>query len=183
MNDEPGSSHIGIEVVTLDPQWSESLAGCEQTACRAAAAALDEADEGLRPAAGVELSLVLASDAQVRALNRDYRGLDKPTNVLAFPNMEAGCGGPGAERQAPRLLGDIVVARETLLHEARDQGKRPQDHLAHLVVHGVLHLLGYDHQDVREATEMEGREIRILQCLGIADPYRSEPASGPGAEG
>ena len=87
------------------------------------------------------------------------------------------------DRQAPRLLGDVVVARETLLREARAQGKRPQDHLSHLVVHGVLHLLGHDHQDDRQATEMEGRETRILQSLGIADPYGNAPPSGAGAEG
>ena len=187
MNDEPGSSRIRIEIVTLDPHWPESLAGCARIARRAAAAALDLAAADLLPAGTAELSLVLAGDDQVRALNRDYRGQDKPTNVLSFPNMEAPGESPwadaGGDRRGPSLLGDIVVARETLLREAQAQQKHAQDHLSHLVVHGVLHLLGYNHADDGEADEMEGCEIRILQSLGIADPYRSAPASAPGVEG
>ena len=183
MNDEPGSSRIRIEIVTLDPQWPESVAGCARIARRAAAAALDLAAADLGPSEAAELSLVLAGDDQIRALNRDYRDQDKPTNVLSFPNMQAQGSDPGENPRDLRLLGDIVVARETLLREARAQQKRAQDHLAHLVVHGVLHLLGYDHADDREADEMEGREIRILQSLGIADPYRTTPASAAGVEG
>ena len=161
MNDEPGSSSIDIEIVTLDQQWSGSLDGCADVALRAArAAVVDRAgDPG-------EISVVLADDPRVRALNREYRGQDKPTNVLSFPNME----GPPAAGGV-RLLGDVVLARETLQREAREQHKSLDDHLAHLVVHGVLHLLGYDHEDAAEASEMEACERRILAGLGIADPY------------
>lgn len=161
MNDEPGSSSIDIEVVTLDQQWSGSLAGCANVALRAARAAIGDLTGG--PG---EISVVLADDPRVRALNRQYRGQDKPTNVLSFPNMEA----PSAAGVG-RLLGDVILARETLQREAREQHKSLEDHLAHLVVHGVLHLLGYDHEEAAEATEMEDRERRILAGLGIADPY------------
>ncbi len=161
MSDEPGSSSIDIEIVTLDQQWSGSLAGCADVALRAARAAIGDlaGDSG-------EISVVLADDPRVQALNREYRGQDKPTNVLSFPNMEASPAAGGA-----RLLGDVVVARETLQREAREQHKSLEDHLAHLVVHGVLHLLGYDHEEAAEAAEMEASERRILAGLGIADPY------------
>lgn len=165
MNDEPGSSSTDIEIVTLDPQWSESLEGCADVAFRAARAALGDL-AGAGASVGGELSLVLADDPRVRALNRDYRDQDKPTNVLSFPNMETPPAAGG-----PRLLGDVVLARETLQREAREQNKPLEDHLAHLVVHGVLHLMGYDHEEAAQAAEMEERERRILAGLGIADPY------------
>lgn len=161
MSDEPGSSSIDIEIVTLDQQWSGSLAGCADVALRAARAAIGDlvGDNG-------EISVVLADDGKVQALNREYRGQDKPTNVLSFPNMETASAAGGR-----RLFGDVVLARETLQREAREQHKRLEDHLAHLVVHGVLHLLGFDHEEAAEAAEMEARERRILAGLGIADPY------------
>ena len=107
----------------------------------------------------------------MRALNLEYRGQDKPTNVLAFP---AGYD-VAADRAMP--LGDIVFALEVLEQEAADQSKTPADHLSHLAVHGVLHLLGHDHQTETKATAMEALETEILHGLGIADPYaaRGEP--------
>ena len=105
-----------------------------------------------------ELSLVLADDAFVQELNKNYRGKDKPTNVLSFP-------------QDPPLLGDIVLALDTVLREADEQGKRFEDHCTHLLIHGFLHLLGHDHEEEEEAAVMENIEIQILASLGIKNPY------------
>jgi probable rRNA maturation factor len=114
-----------------------------------------------------EVSVLLADDPAVRALNRDWRGLDEPTNVLSFP---AAPPAPGS----PKLLGDIAIAYETLVREADEEGKPVLHHLAHLVVHGYLHLMGYDHQTDSEAEAMEALEREILQALRIPDPYRME---------
>jgi probable rRNA maturation factor len=114
-----------------------------------------------------DLTILLTSDAEMQILNRDWRGQDKPTNVLSFPAPEMPL--PKGEL-AP--LGDIALAYETIMKEAGEQGKSPEDHTLHLVVHGVLHLLGYDHDTDAEAERMEAREREILANLGIADPYR-----------
>ena len=111
-----------------------------------------------------ELSIVLTDDAEQQGLNRDWRGIDKPTNVLSFPQIEPF--GP-----VTGILGDIVLARETLEREAVELGKPFNDHYTHLVVHGFLHILGYDHIDEAEALVMEGLETKILATLGIPDPY------------
>jgi len=111
-----------------------------------------------------ELSIVLTDDAEQRVLNRDWRGIDKSTNVLSFPQIE-----PFAPVSG--ILGDIILARETLVREAQEQGVSLEDHFTHLVVHGFLHLLGYDHMDDDEALAMEGLETQILASLGVADPY------------
>ena len=164
MSEDPHST----VVVTIEaPGWSTSLAdgvGLCRAAGEAALAAFD--------AAGGEVSIVLADDDFVRALNRNYRGRDRPTNVLSFPQGDpAGVDGVGG----PRLLGDVIVALETVKREAAAQGKSVADHLAHLVVHGTAHLLGFDHRTDADADAMERREIRALATLGIADPYRSSP--------
>jgi probable rRNA maturation factor len=109
--------------------------------------------------------IALSSDEHVRALNRTYRGKDKPTNVLSFPAAQP------IDDDGPIQLGDIILAVETVEREADEQGVAPRDHLSHLVVHGLLHLLGFDHETVAEAEEMEGLETAILARLGIADPY------------
>ena len=114
-----------------------------------------------------ELSLVLADDGMMRSLNRLWRGRDRATNVLSFPATAA-----PAIAGAPLLLGDIVLAYGTVAREARSQGKPLADHLSHLIAHGVLHLIGLDHEDDAEARRMEGMERHILARLGIADPYR-----------
>lgn len=148
-----------------DAEWL-----CERAALAALAASYDE-EEG--PA---ELSVVLADDALVHRLNRDYRGKDKPTNVLSFALTEAE--EPELGEDAPVMLGDVILAWETVAFEAAEQGKTPSDHMTHLVVHGVLHLLGYDHETDDEAEEMEQLEVEVLETLGIADPYaatRSPP--------
>lgn len=154
--------------VALDVETEEwtAVPALESLATRA----LDQAGRrsGLPLLEGSEVSVLLSDDATIRLLNRDWRGLDKATNVLSFPTP-----GPLAARP---LLGDIAVSWQTTRREADDEGKPVADHLAHLLVHGFLHLLGYDHERDSEADAMERLETSILADLGIADPYRhSEP--------
>lgn len=121
--------------------------------------------------AGVEMSVRLTDDAEVRTLNAAWRGRDKPTNVLSFATLADDPDPPPPG--LPLALGDLVLARETLLREAEEEGKRAVDHLAHLLVHGILHLLGFDHGEAEEAEAMEALERSILAGFGIADPYAS----------
>lgn len=113
-----------------------------------------------------ELSLVFTNDADIREINAKWRHIDKPTNVLSFPAFALQ---PGQE--PGEILGDIVIARETVEREAAEEDKSFEDHLSHLVVHGLLHLMGYDHQNDDEAEQMEALERKILASLGISDPY------------
>jgi len=121
------------------------------------------------PAAG-EMSVLLADDAAVKALNRDWRGIDEPTNVLSFPAAASRAAG------LPALLGDIAIAFETVAREAKAEKKPFLHHLAHLAVHGYLHLLGYDHQTDSEAETMEALERDILAAMRIPDPYAADIA-------
>jgi probable rRNA maturation factor len=121
----------------------------------------------------VELSVTLTDDAEQARLNRLYRGRDGPTNVLSFPAGANSSGLPGM----PLLLGDVVLAFETTAREAREQQKPVADHLRHLVVHGVLHLLGCDHEAEAEALTMEALEKEILAALGVPDPYQDTMSS------
>lgn len=154
---------IAIVVRVDAARWRRAVPGVATLAERAARAAVAAAGKRF---AG-EIAVVLADDATVRKLNRDYRGKDKPTNVLSFPN-DGGLAPDG--EMAP--LGDVVLALETVVAEAKAQGKRAGDHVTHLVVHGVLHLFGHDHLKDAEARRMEALETKILAALGIADPYR-----------
>jgi probable rRNA maturation factor len=120
-------------------------------------------------ARGATASVVLGDDALLRSLNRTYRGKDRPTNVLSFPFQAP----PGAE--PIRYLGDVVLAAETVAREAGEQGTAPERHLQHLVVHGLLHLLGFDHGDDAQAEAMEQLEAQILSALGMADPHGAAP--------
>jgi probable rRNA maturation factor len=114
------------------------------------------------------LSVNFCDDAAIRALNAKWRGMDKPTNVLSFP-------APGA--LATKLaLGDIVIAYETVAREAQEQGKLFQNHVAHMIIHGFLHLIGYDHETPLEAEEMESMERRVSSALGMPDPYAGTAA-------
>jgi len=115
----------------------------------------------------IEVSVRVVDAVEIHALNREYRGKDKPTNVLSFPAGEVA----GLPADVPRLLGDIVVCAEVVRAEAAEQGKRAADHWAHMLVHGTLHLLGYDHETDIEAGEMESLEARILSESGVPDPY------------
>ena len=159
------SSHT-TEVTVEAETWQSTVTDPVGIAKRAVAAALDTAAASLP--GPPEVSVLLADDARVRELNRDWRGKDRPTNVLSFPAWEPGTPVPG---DGPLPLGDIAVALETVLREAAAEGKTPEAHLAHLVVHGTLHLLGHDHEAEDEAERMEALEVRALAALGIADPY------------
>lgn len=162
---------VELDLVEASPVW-KALPGTKKLARAGVDAAFVAA--GLTAAPGAELAIVLSDDAGVRELNRTWRGKDAATNVLTFPAAE-----PEAVAQAP-VLGDIVLAFETIEREARGEGKRPADHFVHLVVHGVLHLFGFDHETDAEAEAMEVIERRALAGLGIADPY-AEPAHQGGS--
>mgnify|MGYP001574642686 FL=1 len=114
-----------------------------------------------------EVSVRIVEAGEMHALNREYRGKDKPTNVLSFPAGEV----EGLPADVPRLLGDIVICAEVVRAEAAEQGKDVADHWAHMLVHGTLHLLGHDHETDAEAVEMEALEARILSNFGVPDPY------------
>lgn len=152
---------LQIEVSGAASGWTELLPEAESIVRRAAHAAWAAA--GGDHAA--ELSVVLTDDATLRRLNFSYRGKDRPTNVLSFPIG----GGDPADHAV--LLGDVVLALETVSREAGEQSRTIADHVSHLVVHGVLHLLGHDHETGKQAAAMEGLESDILAGLGIADPY------------
>jgi probable rRNA maturation factor len=168
-----------IDVAVRCVGWSQASPRVERLADEAARLALADgvAASGCIPVAPLELGITLAGADEQRQLNRDYRGQDVPTNVLAFPAWEAGARTPA---DAPVLLGDVVLAFETVASEAAAQRKSLDDHLRHLVVHGVLHLLGFDHLTTTEAIVMERLETSILAKLGIADPYRAPARSAKG---
>jgi probable rRNA maturation factor len=123
----------------------------------------------------VELSVKFTDDSEVRALNAAFRNKDKPTNVLSFPMLEAdGIDLATTADAGEMLLGDVVLAHGVCVAEAADRGISTETHASHLVVHGVLHLLGYDHMDDGQAEAMEQIEVRALASIGIPDPYQSE---------
>jgi len=161
---------VAVTVVIDDRGWLKLAADPAPLLRRAARAALKGAPRprGLMPGGTAALSVALMSDHGVRRLNRDFRGKDKPTNVLSFPAASLPAAGPRARRLA---LGDIALALGVVRREAKAQGKAVADHLAHLMVHGVLHLLGYDHETDQDAARMEKLERKALAALGIADPY------------
>ena len=143
-----------VTVLVEDPQWRSEGRGFPAELRRAISAALEEAK-----ARTGNLTILLADDAKLESLNAQFRGKPKPTNVLSFPAEGDG------------YLGDVAIAYGVTAREARDAAKSIHDHALHLAVHGVLHLLGYDHESAREARIMEPLEIAILAKLGIADPY------------
>lgn len=155
----PITPPLEIAVIRNADGWPDHF---DALAEKAILAALAGAKPGIKGAA--EISILLTDDAEQRELNAQYRGKDASTNVLSFPQIEP-------FEPVIGILGDITLARETLIREAEEQGTRLEDHFTHLVVHGFLHILGYDHLDEDEALEMEGLETQILAGLGIADPY------------
>ncbi len=163
--------HIAVDAPC--PEWRAALADCDALCRDAALAALAAAPLN---AGGntIEIGIRLTDDAESRALNHRYRGVDAPTNVLSFPMTDCASGAPPPPRGLPLALGDVVLAFETVRGEARAQGKTLADHLGHLVVHGVFHLLGHDHRDDAEALAMEQLETAVLAGLGVADPYAAD---------
>lgn len=177
----PLSPHDGLTVALDIPHqaWRETLPDVERLVDAAILACLRRACPALEEA---EISVVLVDDATQRILNETWREKDRPTNVLSFPATDT-VAGAVPQREFPGVplsLGDISLAFETIHAEAAEQGKSLGDHVVHLVVHGVLHLLGYDHVDDRDALVMEALEIEILAGIGIKDPYdgNSERESG-----
>jgi probable rRNA maturation factor len=163
------SSPVALEVVRDADCW-DVLPQAETIVAAAVDAAFAEGALACLP--GAELAVALADDARVRALNAEWRGKDAPTNVLTFPAVE-----PDEIASAP-MLGDVILAFETVAREAREQAKPLAHHLSHLVIHGVLHVFGYDHLDDDEAEAMEALETRALARLGVPDPY-TNPADAP----
>ena len=150
-----------LEIVVRSARWNRRSTA--KTVVRKAILAAAKAASTSR----AELAIVLADDSAVRTLNHDWRGKDTATNVLSFPAVAPA----GKTRSAPPYIGDIVIAYQTVAREARDEGKPFDHHLAHLAVHGFLHLPGYDHDNDRDANKMERLERSILARLDIPDPY------------
>lgn len=168
-----------VDIVIEDVRWEAF--GLEALAERACSAALEGLGLG---SVGFSVVVMGCDDARIAALNADFRGKPKPTNVLSWPSEERGAEEAGEEPDLPEAgeaddpceLGDIAIAYETCLREAEEAGKPAEDHVTHLVVHGLLHCLGYDHVDDADAAVMEGHEVRILASLGLPDPYSDGPA-------
>jgi probable rRNA maturation factor len=156
--------NLQVEFVATSPAWRGALA-TRTLARQAIAAGFAECGVALRP--GAEMCVHLADDEHIRALNARWRDLDEATNVLSFPAVEP------ANIGQTRLLGDIVLAFETVAREAAAEGKPLADHYRHLIVHGFLHLVGFDHETEFDAQRMEAMETRILGRLGVPDPYQA----------
>ena len=157
---------IAIDFAVESPLW-DAVADVEAVMTSAVSTAV--AGAKLKHAPGAELSVVLTDDAGIAKINAAWRSIDKPTNVLSFPLVP-----PEATATAP-MLGDIILAYETLDREAGEAGRPLKQHLIHLTVHGLLHLFGYDHVNEAEAETMEATEIAILARLGIDNPYAGAP--------
>ncbi len=161
-------SHLAIpitEVLVVAECWRDAP-DAEAVIQRAIAAAAESVDDDVGEA---ELAVMLTDDSGIRTLNGNWRGIDKPTNVLSFPALQpTGSRKPG---DPPRMLGDIAIAYQITRREANEERKPFSHHLSHLAVHGFLHLIGYDHENDADADAMESLEIDILAQLGIPDPY------------
>jgi probable rRNA maturation factor len=165
----PTYSSPATEVLVVADCWAvEPEADAVIHRAIEAAAAMVETDT-----ADAELAIMLTDDAGIRTLNQNWRGIDKPTNVLSFPALQPPAGADEPD-DMPRMLGDIAIAYETTRREADDEQKPFANHLSHLAVHGFLHLVGYDHEKDGEAEQMETLERDILATLGIADPYADQ---------
>lgn len=166
--------------VAVSAEWKRALRTSAAVCKRAAVAAFTAVAAKRKPKSPVvELAIVLTSDAAVKKLNAVYRGKNKPTDVLSFPAwplLDSKAGAPGDAREA--ILGDVVVAKGVTARDAKAEKKSLEEHLTHLVVHGVLHLLGYDHEQDADARAMERLEISILKDLDIANPYLMREKAG-----
>ena len=152
------------EVLVVADCW-QTEPDAEAVIQRAINAAAEIADADVGEA---EIAVMLTDDSGIRTLNSNWRGIDKPTNVLSFPALQPTAGSPS---DAPRMLGDIAIAYQTMRKEADDEQKPFDHHLSHLAIHGFLHLIGYDHEKDADADAMESLEQEILAHLGIPDPY------------
>jgi probable rRNA maturation factor len=161
-----------VEVLVVADCW-QAEASADAVIERAIAVAAEIADAEIGEA---ELAVMLTDDAGIRTLNSNWRGIDKPTNVLSFPALQPT--GPGGPDDPPRMLGDIAIAYETTRREADEEQKPFDHHLSHLAVHGFLHLIGYDHEKDDDAEAMEALEREILTQLGIPDPYLDRERMG-----
>lgn len=156
---------LSLDILHEAGDWSQIG---ERDALIAAAGEALASDPRFAARPPAEACVALSDDATVRTLNARFRGKDKPTNVLSFPALDR------FGETSPQTLGDIVLAQETIEQEAAQQGVAAAHHLQHLVVHGLLHLLGFDHETETEAQEMEGIEIEVLASLGIPNPYAGD---------
>ncbi|MDB5570862.1 MAG: hypothetical protein JWN93_2045 [Hyphomicrobiales bacterium] len=154
-----------VDILVEDPRWSASF-DVDALVHKAIAGTMAVIEPEIGP--GAEVSFLFCDDAQIAVLNHSWRGKDSPTNVLSFPALESG--------GDFRMLGDIVLAFETIAREAADEDKHLEAHTAHMIVHGFLHLLGYDHIESEDAEEMEAAESRVLIGLGLADPWAGDKA-------
>ena len=161
----PHSANPITEVLVVADCWQDEP-DAEAVIQRAIAIAAATVDTDV---ADAELAVMLTDDSGIRTLNSNWRGVDKPTNVLSFPALQPD--GGRREDDAPRMLGDIAIAYQTMRREADDEQKPFDHHLSHLAVHGFLHLIGYDHENDADAEAMEALEQEILAQLGIPDPY------------
>lgn len=166
---------LALDVVLAADGWSRhDLDWTQRTALWARTALLEVgADSLLNGARPVALDVLFADDGELQRLNRQWRGIDKPTNVLSFPSGDGFDG--AADAVQPLSLGDIALAYETIASEAVAQAKTLEQHCAHMIVHGVFHLMGLDHETDAQAEQMEMAERRALASLGIADPYAAGP--------
>ena len=161
--------------IDADAEWDSSSDWASLARSAAAAAIAESAFPQLgQGERSVELSIRLTSNEEVHTLNSEWRGKDKPTNVLSFPMADGEDLESAADPGPELMLGDIILARGVCETEAEDKGVPLDQHAAHLLIHGTLHLLGYDHMDDDSASDMEAREVRALARLGIADPYEGE---------
>jgi len=160
-------------VLEADPEWDSST-GWDELAAKAVNAAIAESafPQLAKGPRVVELSVRLAGDEEVQQLNAKWRGKDKPTNVLSFPMSEPGELADSSGAGPELMLGDMILAHGVCQREAQEKAIAVERHAAHLMVHGTLHLLGYDHGDDAAASDMEAREVKALARLGIADPYQ-----------
>jgi probable rRNA maturation factor len=181
---------LKIDLQFLNDDWRQ-LENIEELAKRAARAAFEAAQMSRFEPCGaereekgdIEVTLAFSDDEHVRRLNLEFRGQDKPTNVLSFPSGEDEIAMPGPDAPSRTCaIGDVIFARETILREAGEMNIPPRHHLAHLVAHGVLHLCGHDHINDEEAEIMENLERRALASMGVDDPYRdrSDPEGEEG---
>jgi probable rRNA maturation factor len=166
------AERLEIDISITDDDWTNALGDVEGLCRSAALAAFQVA--GPQDFDNAEVSILLSDNTQVQDLNREYRDKDKPTNVLSFASLDEAQPMHGG----PALLGDIVIAYGVASSEAKTENKPLNNHLSHLVVHGMFHLLGLDHECADEADQMEALEIKTLSSLGIADPYNATDPAG-----